>query len=204
MIGKRITAIVVVVALALMSPVAIADEKRDGSTQDNTPSVDLIGGVDGSSNRALMTDPSGILRTTEEYPVEYQVLRQSMATGFRVSSGSIATPIIYPLGNSVAAYPFHHKGIWIDRESGVLGVHLFIYSSYDDIIFRPASSSAGWGAADTTPPDTLQTFLAASMNSIFVPIPDLYLGRFIGLFGFADSTADSSAVISLTFEGRMD
>jgi len=203
MIGKRLFALFL--ALAITSTAVYADEKRDGTVQDATPSVDLIGATDGSSNRALKSDPSGILRMTEEYPVEYQVQRQSMAAGFRVAAGSLTAPTIYPLGNSVAVYPFHHKGIFFDRETGAMGVHLYIFSSYDDIDFNPASSTAGWGKNDPgATPDTLYTYIGPTQSSIFIPLPDLYIGRYIGLFGFADSTADSSSVISLTFEGRMD
>ena len=201
MIGKRLFAMFL--ALALTGTAVYADEKRDGTAKDITSSINLVGGVDGSSNRAFKTDPSGILRSTEEYPVEYQVQRQSLVTGFRVAAGSITAPIIYPLGNSVVVYPFHHKGIFFDRETGSMGVHLYIFSSYDDVDFNPVSTTSGWGGQGSAV-DTLHTYIDATASSIFIPLPDAYVGRYIALFGFADSTADSSAVISLTFEGRMD
>lgn len=115
----------------LAAPLAWAAEVRDGTNQAPTPSVSLIGGVDGTKNQAIYVDADGILRVREEFtPSSSAPVLFPMANG--VDQAVVAA--ITEIGDSwTAAGDYYNKGLIVGvnmTASDAGGVDIFLKTSH--------------------------------------------------------------------------
>lgn len=176
--------------VVLVSPV-FAAEWKDGHTPANgvASGSQPIGAWDGASHRALRSDASGILRTTEEYPITTATSVYPAATLVPLNNAAMTQ-----LGNGWSAYPYGFRSVYIKRTcaSGTSAppAYLYLYSSDDNINFYPVfgqnAFSSPTAAADTSKADTLMVTLpqaTATYEGVF-PLPESYgyLGKYLALF----------------------
>ena len=198
----------VAVALVVVAGFSLAQQSRDGGT---TPTSGLsywpMGGTDSTSNRVVKLDPNGILRTTEEYPYQYQTDRTSICTGDSVYLG-----LMYHGSWYVA--PFGMRSIIVNRTFKAGGtacdpVRVYIFGSDDaanfyPVMFAPPSIAYTGDNRDTAYYDTLKFFVGSQKNNLKFTLPsNVYTGRYVGIYTRRDSTGVSSVSISVIGEGRM-
>jgi hypothetical protein len=113
---RTLTAAALAVLLVLAPLESMAAERTPNTTPPNglPGGVDIMGGWDGTTWRALGTDPNGILRTTEEYPITTQRAPLPVATLVPVHSGHKA------LSNGAALSPYGYRVLTVTRTAGRL------------------------------------------------------------------------------------
>jgi hypothetical protein len=199
-----------VVALAVVAAFALAQQVRDGSTTP-TPAISYwpMGGTDGTTNRVIKLDSNGILRTTEEYPYQYQTETAVICGAKPVTRGLKFMGFWY-------CAPFGQRTLTVTRTipaatTNVDCVELYLFGGDDNLTFYPVIQSAAWsdgttaGAADSLLVDTLRVSLPSRATTVKLTLPDdVYVGRYLAIYAIRDSSAVLSAQnIAITAEGRM-
>jgi hypothetical protein len=204
---KRFRSLTATVAafLLLLSPLTAFSAER---TPDTTPTngkpggVDIIGGWDGSTWRSIMTDPSGILRTTEEYPITTQRGEFAAGTLVPLHTGLKA------VGNGWSASPYGNRILRVTRAAtggaAVDRLYLYLFTSDDNVTFRPlfrslnAAATAAGSLADTAAVDTVQISIPSSPATFdaYYQIPDWYLGDYVQIWAKRDSTASTAQTLT--------
>lgn len=157
------------------------------------------------------SDPFGIARTTEEYPITTQYTSPVVASPQSVFWCLYTT--LQPFGTTWAAYPYGQKTLYLTRTatgaSTAQSVIVYVFGSEDGATFQPVmvakgltttGNQANWltSYADTTNQDTLKIAMPKRGGSVVTgaySIPDwLYLGRYVQLYATKSDTVASGAV----------
>ena len=207
---RKLTLVLALIALVAGASYVIAQQSRDGGT---TPTSGLsywpMGGTDGTSNRVVKLDPNGILRTTEEYPPQYQTETAVICSVKPVTRGLKYMGFWY-------CAPFGQRTIVVTRTpaaaaTNVDAVMLYLFGGDDNLTFYPIIQGAAWsdgtaaGAADSLLVDTLRVTLPSRATKVKLTMPDnVYPGRYLAIYAIRDSSAVLSAqTVTITAEGRM-
>lgn len=182
--------------IALAPSMALAQNVREGSLDTTNDWLILLGAGDGTVNRELRTDPAGILRTTEEYPVQYQTF------SLNVANTVVCTTTVQQIGNSWEAHPWGRQVIKIEHADGNGECLVYLYGSDDDVNFDAVSPTWDENFDGISAPDTLKYYLRDN-DVLRIPLePGMYLGRYGAIYGIKNGTSTNQ--LTITVEGRMD
>jgi hypothetical protein len=188
--------------LVLVSP--LSADVNDGQTpSDGRSDAGKLGaGWDGASHRVFRSDPSGILRTTEEYPITTQRGEFTAGTLIPLHTGLKA------VGNGWSASPYGNRILRVTRAAtggaAVDRLYLYLFTSDDNVTFRPlfrslnAAATAAGSLADTAAVDTVQISIPSSPATFdaYYQIPDWYLGDYVQIWAKRDSTASTAQTLT--------
>lgn len=194
-------------ALVLASEWPDGYQKANGTAQQAQP----IGAFDGSSQRALRSDASGILRITEEYP-----MTTATANPFTAANAVPVTTTLTQIGNGWSAYPYGNRSLYVKRTatggSTVDPLYLYLYASDDNVSFYPVCNPGAFSATfvtgtDTTKVDTVMVQIPSkgpTFEQVFsFPIETYgYMGKYLAIFGKRDSGASTVQNLTLVWMGR--
>lgn len=188
-----------VTALAVSN--ALAQTRAEGKTvNEGDQRFQSIGGSDGTSWRVLKTDPSGVLRATEEYPREYQTTNTTIASGSPIHTGYAQ------VGVSAMFYPWLIASLRVQLAQSNAGgsadtTHLYLMGSDDNVTYFPLVKT-GANSKQVVTQDTVRFDFPGAANTTrnwIIRLDDIpYPGRYLGVFAKADSTAASARTITAT------
>jgi len=221
---RKLVALAAVFTLTMSPIMAMAGEVIDGQTPANgQPQAGDVGaGWDGSTHRVFRMDPSGILRTTEEYPQSSQFATTTVASLQQVFWCRYTS--LQPLGTAYTAYPYGQKIISFTTRRQPLATPssalIYVFTSEDGADWKPVMISKSGATAghwadygDSTTQDQLKCHLplrgsAASSGlwkfSYTIP-SNIYLGRYNLLFATKSDTTSGqvdSVLVSAAWAGR--
>ncbi len=202
---------VMTAALLLVAPFpGRAQQSNDGTTPVNglPPSFWPMGGWDGATNRIAKSDPNGILRITEEYPITTQIETPTVGTVVAITTGLKA------IGNGYGIWPFGRRTFHIERAAtggaAVNPCYIYFFGSNDNVTFVPFMLPIGTAATplpfealaawqDTAKTDTVMIMLPSSPATLvrdYAFPTGIDLPPYIQPWSRRDSTA--STVMTLT------
>lgn len=201
------TALALGVALVLAAATAFGQQSGDGYIPPNGKPSSFTpgGGWSGSAMKAFRTDPNGILRTTEEYPLTEQKTSVSNA------AASIYTGL-KAIGNGIPISPYGNRVVLLTRTStGTNGsdpTFVYLYGSDDDVTYKPIMTyptTGPWtstGAyADTASVDSLCIVLGSNLrfSGGYFVLPDWYLGHYVQVWARRDSSSGTAQTLAATW-----
>lgn len=208
--NRTVRRVLALALIAVLLPVhAFSKETENGEIPPTgiARPGEQINGWDGTAHRALKSDPSGILRTTEEYPFQLQNEVFVAASAVAVTTG------LKQIGNGWSVSPFGDRVVRIRRVAtggnAVGSIHLHLFGSDDNVNFYPLGSAAAWRTgvlADSAFVDTLTAMVpqgnATLEMKLTLPSDIVYPGRYLAVWAQRDSVSGSAQALTVIFEGR--